>query len=408
MKYLFKLAFLNIIRAKRRTILTFLIISFGVMLFLLMAGIVTSFAGVSIRNMISFDTGDFKIRSIEFDEEKPFIISNYIEDYQAIEAVLEQQDYVTGFTERIEFIGEIDNYRDTLPITIVGINPERENSVFSTTNFIDEGQFEEGGVVIGASLAEDLEVELHDWVYLTFKDKSGMLTSFEYEITGIIHSADPEVNTSTVFISLQEAQFILRTDTVMEIAVKTEDYQLYRQYEPKLKSALPDYQIESWAELGKEMIEFMKTDRASGYMFLVFIVIIALVGTINTMLLSVYEKQREIGMLKAMGMTDREVHSLFIFEGLIIGVLGSLIGIILGTLVNAYFVIHGVNFTALMGGIEEMNIGYRILGTVKSEWDLPSYLMAFGISILTTTLASFYPARKATKMQPTDALRVTQ
>ncbi len=408
MSYLLKLAYKNVIREKRRTILTIAILAFGIGFYLFTESFVMSAQQISIRNMIEFDTGQFKIRSLKYDTDKPYSVSNFIEHYEEIESVLAGKDYVTGYTERIQFLAEADNGINSLPIVAVGVNPERESSVFTTTNFVEGGALEEGGVLVGKDLADDLEVGVGDWIYVTYRTGQGMIGSTEMPVTGIINCADPQVNTSSVFVAIADAQKMLNIDSVTEIAVATADYRTCFQYQDDLTASLGGYGVENWRQLGRSMIEFMNTDASFGFMFVVFIIVVALFGTINTMLLSVYEKQREIGMLKALGMTDGEVKRMFVIEGLIIGVIGSVAGMIFGTLINLPFIYIGFDFTQMMTDNKSANLGYRILGTLKGSWNLKSYFYSVIISILTTTLASFYPARKATLMQPVECLRITQ
>lgn len=405
-KYLWKLAWRNIIRAKRRSILTFSVLAFGVMMYILMECLLQSFQGISKRNLIEFETGDFKVRSVQYDEERPYIISNFIADYSGIEEELGGLDFVTGYTERINFLGELDAEfsSDIVPVLVTGVQLESDPEVFTLTNFIEKGEIREGGLVIGKDLAEDMDVMVYDYANITFRNAHGTYDSYEFEVSGIIHSADPMVNNSVVFITLGDAQMMLDVTSVTEIAVKTKDYEKIEDFLPEAESALSGYSLYSWKDLGADMLAFMQADAAGGYIFILMIIVIAIGGTINTMMLSVYEKQREIGMLKALGMTARDVKRLFLIEGFQIGMMGSFVGLILGALVNLYFVLHGWDITKMFGGVD--NIGYRLMGTIHSEWDISAFLIGFLGSVLATTLAAYFPARRTTRLMPVEALRV--
>jgi putative ABC transport system permease protein len=408
MKYFFKLAFANIVKARLRTILTFMIITFAIAMFVFFEGLLAGFINLSVDNLIGFETGHFKIRSENYDENSPFVISNFIAGYEELYPVLEEKPYIKGFTERIYFLAEIDNAIDALAVMAVGINPETDYSVFTLSNFIEEGELIEGGALIGKNLADDMNLQIGDWVYLTFRDADGMFNSVETTINGIVNSADPYVNSSTVFITIDEAKTVLNTDSVSEIAIRTDNPHRVKRYGVDLQKSLPDHvNLFDWHYLGADVIAFMETDAMSAYVMVFFIVIIGMVGIVNTMLMSVYEKKREIGMLKALGMTDGEVRGLFVLEGAIIGMFGGLFGIILGSLVNWYFVVNGMDIQAMMGG-QTLDIGYRVMGVVKSEWNFPSMIGAFLFCIIASALASLYPASKTVKMQPMECLRVNQ
>lgn len=407
-KFLWNLAFKNIARARRRSILTVGVLAFGVGMFIFMQGMMESFGGLSKQNLIEFETGDFKVYSAEFLEDRPYVISNFIQNPEEVEAQLDGIDYVTGYTERISFLGEVDSDfgSDVLTVVVTGVNPETDGSVFKLTNFFDEGGLEDGGAVLGKNLAEDLNVMLYDYINITFRNANGTYDSIEFEVSGILNAADPVANTSMVYITLGDAKEILATDGVTEIAVKTDDFELMNKRVAGLREILTDNTVSTWGELGKAELDFIEAKSGGGFTFVMMIIIIAIGGTINTMLLSVYEKQREIGMLKAMGMTARDIKRLFILEGLQMGLVGSLTGLVLGTLFNLPMAIWGLDFTKVVGGDASFNIGFRVMGTVKSIWSVQAYIVGFVGSVIATTLAAFLPAKQTVKMMPVECLRV--
>jgi len=399
-----KLAFANIFREKRRTILTVIILMFGMGMQVFFTGLEKGLQSKQLENLIEFDTGHFKIRSAKFEEDYPYSVSNFVARPGPVEAKLRTLNFVKGVTARVNFQAELDNGYDSSPVVAVGVDPAHDSEVFSLTNFFSEGKLADGGTVLGATLAKDMGVNIGDYVYLTFRNAQGTLDSLELEVTGIINAADPQVNNSTAYITLAEARKGLNTDAVTEICVKTDNYKRWPEYQKKLEALLPDMQVWSWRRLGDYFIRFAKMDAASGYVFILFIAIIALVGIINTMLLSVYEKQREIGTLKALGMTDGEVRSLFVLEGFWIGLLGAVAGLAFGALVNLYFVKVGFDINAMMGS-DSANMGYKVMGIVHAGWDIPAILIGMLVSVGVSCLASLYPANKTTKMEPVEALR---
>ena len=130
-------------------------------------------------------------------------------------------------------------------------------------------------------------------------------------------------------------------------------------------------------------------------------------GITNTVLMSVLEKRREIGTLKAMGMTDREIEYLFLAEGLIIGVFGCILGVVLGEALNSYFVIVGMDFMKFFKE-SNSNMGINLIGPAKSMWTLTPVIRSFIICVMASLLSSYIPAKKTLKLQAAEALRVTQ
>ncbi|MGA2141646.1 MAG: FtsX-like permease family protein [Brevinematales bacterium] len=407
MKYLFSIAYKNVIRYRRRTTLTSLVLAFGIMIFIIMSGLLKGLDDKSFENQIQFETGDFKVRSASFDQDTPLDISNYITDYKKVESILDTKPYVTSYTERLSFSADLDNGKESTPIVAIAIDPGREDSVFTTTNYIIKGGLESDGAVLGENLAKILKVSIGDRVFVTFRNAQGTYDSVELDVSGIINAPDPQVNNSTIYINIFDAQKFLNTDRVTELVLKTKDYMKYQKYEPDLDKSLAGLKVYDWEMLGRDFLALSQAKSRSLGMLLFFIAIIAVIGIVNTMLMSVFEKKREIGTMKAIGMTDGDIKTLFVFEGLLIGVLGIIMGLAAGIIFNVYFMVHGIDFTAMMGGGSQ-NMGWKVMGIVKSGLDISSIVKAVILSLVVSVAASYYPAGKTTKLQPAECLRTIQ
>ncbi|MGA2142145.1 MAG: FtsX-like permease family protein [Brevinematales bacterium] len=410
MYYLFIIGLKNVLRYKRRTILTSLVLSFGIMIFIFMAGMLKGFDNKSFENQIQFETGDFKIRSGVYDEDSPLDISNFLTNYREAEKILETKPYIKSFTERMGFTADLDNGKSSTPITVIAINPDRENSVFITSNFIVKGGLEKDGAILGQSLAKDMNVTIGDQVYVTFRNAQGTYDSVELNATGIINAPDPQVNNSSIYMNISDAQHYLNTDRVTEIVLKTADYRDFKKYEPDLVKSLQGkgMKVYDWEKLGQDFIAIGQAKSKTVGFLLFFIAIIAVIGIINTMLMSVFEKKREIGTMKALGMTDGDIRTIFVWEGLLIGIIGNIVGIAAGILLNLYFTVYGINITAMLGGNSDIDVGYKVMGVVKSGWDMGAVARAVLVSIFVSVAASYYPASKTTRLQPAECLRTIQ
>ncbi|MBN2040913.1 MAG: ABC transporter permease [Spirochaetes bacterium] len=405
MKYLFKLALKNIMKARRRTILTFLMLSFGVMVYLIMESMLAGFDKASFQNFIDFETGHFKIRNENFDEDHPYDTDYSLKNTDQIEEKLKNLDFVTGYTSRINFLSEIDNGIDSTPVITVGVDPENDSKVFSLKKYIIKGSLEKGGALLGKTLADDMKVDAGDIIYITFRSSKGMFTSIELLITGLVQSADPKVNNLTVFINLDEAREHMGVEGATEITFRVKDYQEPERYTKQLESDFSGFRVQSWKELSTDFTALMSTKRAGGRYFLLFIVVIALVGIINTLLMSVYEKRREIGTLMALGMEHNEIRNVFMIEGFLIGFFGSICGLIIGTITNLYFIYSGIDYTAMVG---EGGMGFNVMGVIKSSWVISAYISSLLIVVFASVLSSYYPAKKVMKMNPAECLRTVQ
>jgi len=380
-------------------------LSLGAVIYLMMEGMLAGFDKASFQNVIDFETGHIKIRNAAFDEDFPYDIDNYIKDTQPIQKKLSRYEFVKAATGRIEFSAEVDNGNESSPVVAVGIDLITDKSVFNLEKFIAKGTIDKDSIVMGNILARDLGVDIGSLVYLTFRDREGMYSSMEMPIGGIVQSADPKVNNSMVFISRSKDEKFLDVTGATDISVKTDDFQKAPMYKKIIEKALPDVKVQSWQELSTDFAALMNTKRKASNIFLLLIIIIALVGIINTLLMSVYEKKQEIGTLLAMGMSQGEVRNIFLLEGFIIGFLGSLLGIAVGAIINSYFIYVGIDYTAMMG---EGGMGFNVIGIVKSVWVPSSYLKALIICVIVSVISSIYPAGKVMKMTPMECLRTVQ
>lgn len=163
--------------------------------------------------------------------------------------------------------------------------------------------------------------------------------------------------------------------------------------------------VVGWQEDAKDYIAASNGDNIYNRAFIIFFFIITLVGIANTMLMAVLERTKEIGMLKALGMTDLSVVKLFLTEAGIIGFIGSLIGIIFSIPFIYYLIYHGVDYTSMIEKAGVNNFGYRVLGIFKGTWNFPTMFGSLFVVSFISSLTAFFPAMRAVKIKIVEALR---
>ena len=416
MKYIIRLAFLNMWRQKRRTILSFLIISFSMTIYIFFDSFFEGYAKSSIESVLAFDTGHLKIRSQNFEKNRPYAITNLFESIAQVESVLngfngpEAQNRIVSHTKRITIFGELDNTVELESVVITGIDFNTDAAVFNLTNFISEGSYNPDGVLIGSGLAKDMKLKAGDVVNLTFRNKEGGMVSISPYIAGIIDTVDTQVNNAGVYIQLQTLQSYIGTEGVMEITMRISDMQkaiqMKKEMQAALDKAVPGLKVWDWDEMSRDVYVLATAKQKPTYAMIFFLMLIGMIGIINTTIMSVYEKQREIGTLKALGMQDREMMWMFVFEGGVIGTLGAVFALIFGFIVNFYFATVGMDIAAIMGKSGDLGAAFKTMGPIHAGWSLKPYLLVIILSIGTGMIASWYPARKVMKMNAVDCLRV--
>ena len=170
-----------------------------------------------------------------------------------------------------------------------------------------------------------------------------------------------------------------------------------------MQREFPTLRVNTFLDLGAGVLELTRAKRVGGVIFMGVILVIAVVGIFNTVFMSVYERIREIGVLRAHGLKPRDITVMFVLEGFITGLLGSVLGLMAGSLANVYLVITGIPMEKMVGKIATAS--YGISGNIYGEWNLPAMGLAFCLGILVATVAGIIPARRASKIQVTQALR---
>lgn len=410
-RFYLNLAAKNLWRHKRRTILTALAIAVGVFYYIFLDSMLAGMYREGVNNIIDFQTGHLQVVSTsrQKSDDETGNLKNLLPEGQALVASLRKISGIAGVTGRLEFSGTVLNGIDELPIIAVGISPETDSKVFKTANFIESGRWlreNETGVVLGRRIAELLELKAGDTVVLRTQTKQLSFQAVDLTIVGTVATSNPEINSSQIFIPLHLAQTILGTgDALTRVYLRAEapgNLEATSQLVEKINRRAVSFKLQTWREAAADYLAYMQSERASDTIFLLIVFVISVIGIVNTILLASLERVREIGILKAMGMVEKEIVRLFVFEGLGLGLLGGVIGLSLGIAGNLYLVNTGLDITSMYG---DMDLGFPISNKIYGEWNWMVMLMTLVFGMLISYLASFFPARKAAKLDPVEGLR---
>jgi putative ABC transport system permease protein len=227
----------------------------------------------------------------------------------------------------------------------------------------------------------------------------------DLQVVGLLFTSDPIVNQNQIFLPLDTTQKILNTgNAVSIIAVKTNSFdhmdQVIRETN-QIQSIHPVFKIKTWREEASDLIAHMEMHRQTGNIMMFLVFVIATIGIVNSVLLSSLERIREIGILKAMGMTEGEITRLFCYEALGLGLIGGLLGVLFAVLTNIYLVYVGIDVQAMVGNMET---GFPI-SKMTGVWNWGVILWALVFGLLVSLVASIIPACKAARIDPATSLR---
>lgn len=366
-------------------------------------GFMQSFLTSYIESSIKHETSNGQVHHPRFTED--FDIQFSIPDHQSIINYLMQQPEVAFATSRSLVNGMIASSRQATGVRIVGINPSEEKKLTELNKVISEGTYFEGvssnPVLIGDKLAEKLKVGVKSKVVLTFQDVEGNITAGRFRVAGILKATSLAISEGSAFVLKTDINRLLNIgDNVHEIAYTTITGTDDEALANSLQTKFPDEKVESWKELSPVLV-FMEQWMASILKMLIVIIMSALAfGIVNTMLMAVLERIRELGMLMALGMRRTKVFLMIMFETIYLSTVGGPVGLFIGYATVTYFGKVGIDLTDYSEGLEA--IGYEsILYPILQPMDYVQIVIGV---VLTAILASIYPAWKAIKLKPIDAL----
>jgi ABC-type lipoprotein release transport system permease subunit len=401
-----RLAWRNIWRHRRRTVIIVLAmgLSLGMMMFYdgLMDGFNDAIAGNAVRVL----GGNVQIHAEGYREK---VDSNPLlplaNDAGVVKAALSHPDVIAA-ARRIQTGGLVSNREGAFPMTIIGIEPEAEAPVSLIAEHIVDGRYlestDEDSILIGKGLADALSIKVGDRVTMVGSDISKQNRQRTMTVIGIYDIGISSMEKGTSYISLTEAQnlFNLRGKST-EVQITLKRVGLESGVVAALFPALPGYEVESWEKNYPELSNAVGRKSLVMDIFSVVIVMIAGIGILNLLLMAIYERTREIGLLGAMGLKPRQIATTFILEGALIGVVGVLAGVGIGLLTNLSLMQVGMDYSQFAGVTDYMALisgkVYPTLGVSKLFW------RAITILII-AALAALIPAMIASRREPSEAL----
>ena len=412
------MAFRNVFRYRRRSLITALAIALGVTFTIMVDAMLFGAEVESARNIRDFETGDAKVFAPGYFAERSFLPMDFLleaEERTAIEKGLAGCRVAPrAVFPAAMYFGEASfEVAGSASVKVIAVDPVREAGVFRTPRMVDSGRWLEPGdygIVIGAWLAEDIGAKVGYTVSLECKGRGGFWQTLDTEVTGIVLTDDPYVNRNTVYIDLSRADALLDlAGAVTEYAVRLPDSDR-RQAERtsralgSLAGRLPGGKAElySWDRIEADAVQLTKTKSGGSKVYLLFMFIIAAVGVSNTMLMAVMERRSEIGTLRALGYTSFRIRYLFLAEGFGIGLIGTAAGTLAGCLVTAYMVSRGIDFSFML---REIDAGYRLTGIMRSAWHPEGIVKTVSGALVISSAVAWFPSGRILASEVSEILR---
>lgn len=333
---------------------------------------------------------------------------NVISNMDSIAAVIDTIDEVEAVTARIIVNAMISSSATGSGVEVIGIDPEQERKVTNISAKIIEGSYFDGNlrspVVIGERLASKLSVKLRSRIVLTMQEMNGELTRGSFRVAGIYKTSNTTFDEMKVFVKKQDLASLtgIQPREGHELAVMLKNNELTGTAAGKIRALLPQLDVKTWREIMPEVNIVEKSMDLSMYIFMVVILVALIFGIINTMLMAVLERIKELGMLMAVGMTKARVFIMILLETVFLSLTGGAIGIITGYFSTVITSRLGIDLTAFAAGYEKLGYEPVIYPVVNFDIDVKVAVMV----LITGCLAALYPAWKAIHLNPAEALRI--
>lgn len=417
MDTLWKIALRNTLRHGRRTVITAVVMMAGIGVFIAYDSILAGMDRLTIDAMVSFSSSYLKVRSPEYVADAMGTpLDHGIGDPAATMAAMKKAaPSLVETTPRTLFVAQASNYSDAEPVMAVAVQADSDAKVFDVAENVHEGSWlgpeARHEVVIAASLATDLGLRLGDFILLSARTVYDNENADEFRIVGIVDKGAALMATASVYLNYADARVFLGEGLpVTEIdasALRSSSLEgeLARSatVAKAVRAALPALTVDPVGEFAKDYLALRESKSKGSYILVLMILLIAAVGIVNTILMSVYSRIREIGVLRAYGMTPKDIKKLFTREGLILGVVGSLLGILFGAALDWFLISKGIEAGDMFKGVDLGSI--PISGTLRGEFRPSSFAFGAFFGVFVAWFAARIPAKRAAKLQPTDALK---
>lgn len=411
--FILSLAWKNLSRYRKRTIITASAIAFGLAVYIFMDGWLKGAETESERNLVLYETSSSRIVTREYWADRQRMpLASAIERPEAVIAALRGAGIPA--VPRTLFAGEAIVDEGSMPVRVIAIDPGRDEDVFAFRSTLEKGRLlspGELGALLGSWLADDLGLVVGDPLTITTRTRTGFHQTLDLEVVGIINCPNPAVNKGTVFMPLDTADTLMEMEgTVTEIDLRHRDYRQADRINAStvtpLLASFPSLRVAGWKDMSADYLGISSAKKGGSNVILFLVFIIAAVGVSNTMLMTIYERVRELGMMRALGMRDRQIRRIFLLEAAGIGAVGSFAGVALGAAINAAMVRWGIDFSRIMD-MRTMDVGYRISGVLRSAWNPPVLVVGLAVGILACVAVAIVPVRRALRLSITDCLRHT-
>jgi ABC-type lipoprotein release transport system permease subunit len=399
------LAWRNLWRNARRTLITFAAISVGVWSMLVLAALMEAWGASAFQAAIKMLTGHGQIHAPMYMDD-PTVDHRFPPPAGALRQLLESAP-VAAWASRVRVPAIVQTARENAPVTLVGIDPEAERGLSFIPDAVHEGRYLEtedaASVLLGRKLAQRLQTDIGKRVVVLSQSRSGDIAERGLRVVGLFDTEQEQDETRFVFMTKPAAQSMLNIgDDISEIAFVLSDIERLPEFLARLRSVAPDLDVASWSDLEPFTQAILDISNGTIALWTVIMFILVAFGLVNTLLMAVFERTREFGLVQALGLRPRLLLVQVLFESALLVGIGVVAGVVAG--VATLLAFHdGLNLGVLAQGAAMVGVGRIVYPQINPT--LTTYISVF--VWLMGVATSLYPAWRAARDVPVATINKT-
>ncbi|MBN1614434.1 MAG: ABC transporter permease [Deltaproteobacteria bacterium] len=403
------MAWRNVWRNPRRTMLTICAIAFACLLLVFMLSWQFGSYETMINSAVKIHTGHLQIQAEGYRDKND--IRLVVDDPAAIGRRLEALPRVDTYTFRADAFSLVSSKERTYGVLVIGIDPEREARTSTLSRSLQEGRYLEAGdadeALVGKLLAKNLRIVPGDELVLLGQGRDGSVAATVVRVKGIYASGQDDYDRSTIQIPLPYFQEVYAMGgSVHEVVVlgrTLKDVPVIKEaISEGLKSEDPEsgLVVLDWMELMPGLVEAIQIDLYSGFIFYFLLIVVVAFSILNTFLMAILERKKEFGVIMAMGTTPGRLVRLLLLESSAMTLVGIFIGTLAGILVTWYYQVHGFHISGAADVLRQFGLPERIHPRLSAA----SILIGPAAVLIITGLTALYPALRVRRLRPVEAI----
>lgn len=408
-----RLGWRNLWRNSRRSLITISAVGCGYAILIVLIGLTVGMAGQMLQNGTGLLMGDLQLHHSDYLPERSLYDTIGSDSSSELEEVLHQLSLypqLAGRSPRVYGFGLLSTGENSAGVRLMGVDPQVESEVSSFLSGLQAGALDdsvERSLLLGDVLARELEASIGSQVAIVTQAADGSLGNDLFLVTGILHTGLSYLDRSLAVLYLKDLQELLALspDEVHEIAVRIGDPMAADAFAAQLNASenWPANTVaQSWGELAPQLRDYVSLAQGMYGFIILLIGLFTAIGVLNTMMMAVFERSREIGLVSALGMSPLIIVSSILLESLFLGILGLIGGFGLGAWGMSYLTTQGLDLSRWMG--ELSMLGTRMDPVLKASWGWDYVLWSALGLLVATLLAALFPAVKAVRLNPVEAL----